>query len=120
MAKKKECYGGAFDIDPYAYWTRDDLNELQSAIEDLNPTFIIQEMYLKNDSIFDITYRDTNDNIWDLSTEIKIDKRKADTPQKLCKVYAPIIKEAIDNELSKNYEDMGLDAQGNYIEDIDR
>lgn len=112
---KKEYYGGAFDIDPYSFWTRDDLNELQSAIEDLNPDFMISELYLKDDSIFDIVYRDNNDNLWDLNTEIKIDRRKAYTTQKLCEVYAPIIKDAIDNELEKNYEDMGL----NYKEDLE-
>ena len=87
-----ECYGGAFDIDPCSYWTRSDLDKLASAIEDLNPDFIIKQMYLKDDKYFEIDFEDKIKNYSFFTNNLELDKRKADTPEKLCKVYAPIIK----------------------------
>ena len=97
-----ECYGGAFDIDPYSYWTREDLDELMGAIEDLNPDFVIKQMYLKDDKYFEIDFADRTGDFSFFIDNIKLDKRKADTPQMLCKVYAPIIKEHCE-EIIKEY-----------------
>lgn len=87
---KKEYYGGAFDIDPYLYWTREDLNELQSEIETLTDNeFSITSIYLEDDKIFDIDYTNNGDDVYHLEEEIVIDKRKVQTAKELCQVYAP-------------------------------
>lgn len=101
-------YGGAFDIDPEEYWTRDDLNELRAAIEELNPDFAITSLYLKDNDVIDLTYEDSERNEWSLEQEIRIDHRKAGTTRKLCDVYAQVIVDAIDEELSKHQEEMEL------------
>lgn len=98
----KTYYGGAFDIDPYEFWTREDLNELQSAIDDLSHgDFVITEIYLEDDKIFDISYMDHLDNDYHLEEDIKIDRRKCSTTAELCEKYAPIIVAAIEKELDR-------------------
>ena len=34
-------YGGAFDINPTDYWTREDVNEVISAVEDIFAEIIV-------------------------------------------------------------------------------
>ncbi len=103
---KERDYGGAFDIDPASYWTRDDLNELWEEIdtlaEDKGYPFRITELYLKEDRFFDLSYRlETDDRVYALEEEIAIDRRKVRTGMELMQVYAPILLEAIASELEK-------------------
>lgn len=101
-------YGGAYDINPEEYWTRDDLNELRAAIEESNPDFTITSLFLKDNDVIDMTYEDTEGNEWTLEQEIRIDKRKAGTTRELCDVYARVILDAVDEELGKHQEEMEL------------
>lgn len=89
---RKNDYGGAFDIDPYSFWTRDDLDELESDIED-NPSikklldFSIKESYIEDNVIeLGVSYNESYFTV----TE-KIDMRKIKAPQDLIKVYSPIL-----------------------------
>jgi len=93
-------YGGAFDIDPHSFWTRDDIDELVSAIEDtlqlgadksLTP-LIINESYISNDNIVEIcfTHQDTS-----YTVKQKIDMRKIQSPNDLNKKYVSVIAEQI-------------------------
>lgn len=104
----KNNYGGAYDINPYDYWSRDDLISLKEAIEDTKPEFKITAIYLKEGDSFDIEYTDKYNNEWSLESDIKIDLRRADTPAALKKVYAPIIIDTINSEIEEHYKGMDL------------
>ncbi len=102
---KKKDYGGAFDIDPEMYWTRDDLNELQQAVEEYvqkdkpREYFKIKELYLDVDNRVDLTYLDIHDNEYQLWANIVLNPNKAGTTTKMVEKYAPEIHKAITEEL---------------------
>lgn len=93
-------YGGAFDIDPEEYWTREDLNELQAAIED-RTGISIREIYLREDESLDIVFDDGNDNELSLKAHIVLDPDKAGTCEEMLKVYEPLVSKAIQEELQE-------------------
>lgn len=88
-------YGGAFDIDPEMYWTRDDLNELMGEINEKleNEGIEITAMYLDHDNIFDIEFRDSDENEYSLPKTVVADPMKIETPQNLIKTFTPILSE---------------------------
>lgn len=99
----KKDYGGAFDIDPETYWSRSDLDELQSAIEDElskmgynklgNNNVVLERMYCDSDNKFELDCRVED---WeDFTVEVKVDLRRAKTLQDLIRVYAPQFVEEI-------------------------
>lgn len=115
----RKDYGGAFDIDPYCFWTKEDLDELQSAIEDLGGNdFTITAMYLNDDKHFDIEYTDKWENEWHLEETISIDRRKASTTKELCEKYAPVIKDAIENEIRYNKEVFELEDYEDIMQEV--
>lgn len=114
---KKVDYGGAFDIDPQEYWTRDDLNELVQAIEEKEPEFSIREIYLAENDTFDVEFLDKNGNEYQLQEQIRIDRRKADTPQKLCEVYAPILTDAIQKEIDEVEAELRAEQEEDWMKE---
>lgn len=95
-----------------SYWTREDLDELQGELDDsLNSEGIyITQLYVKKmrgSEFFDLDYRYEcdGDYCYDgcLMEDIRIDHRKAPTVAKLIEVYAPVLIEAIRNEVKKNF-----------------
>lgn len=109
---KKRDYGGVFDVDPEQYWTREDLDEVTSDVEDIcgkkDLELYITGMYIKRDErtdadVFDIDYHYVvNEEHYysSLFKNIKIDRRRAKTGSELAKVYAPEIADAIISETS--------------------
>lgn len=119
MAKKD--YGGAYDIEPEQYWSRDDLNELQETIDnlisDISAEFEIEDIYL-NDNVFDIDY------IWEmnhihLEEQIKVDMRSAKTTQELCQVYAPIIVKAIEAQIDRTEKELDDERDDDWMHNGD-
>ena len=49
-------YGGAYDVNPEEYWTKDDLMALKDAIEEENSAFKIKAIYLAEGDVLDIEY----------------------------------------------------------------
>lgn len=93
-------YGGAFDIDPEEYWTRDDLNELQAAIEE-KTGLEIKEIYVRKDESLDIVFDDGNENELSLKAHIVLDPDKAGTCEEMVRKYAPIVSKAMQEELQE-------------------
>lgn len=109
MAKRD--YGGAFDIDPEQYYTRDDLNlvmeETDELLEDKNVSLTaVYIKVVKGRDVFDIGFRYDTDCYDHLSDDIVIDRRKAWTGERLAEVYAPIIAGKIKEQI-KEYEEYG-------------
>jgi len=83
-------YGGAFDIDPHSFWTRDDLNDLVADIEDTPSIqslkdFRIMESYITDNVIeLEIMYNEEYNTITQ-----KIDMRRIKAPSDLSKIYTP-------------------------------
>jgi len=107
-------YGGAFDINPTDYWTREDVNEVISAVEDIfaekKMKVFITGGYINynekhNKDIFDIDWHyettDGEHHYGSLHRNIWIDRRKAQVTEQLVKVYAPEIAQALEEELSE-------------------
>jgi hypothetical protein len=93
---KKPDYGGAFDIDPTSFWTRDDLNELVSEVENDEyiqtlKNFRINESYITDNVIeLEIMYNEEY-----MTITKKIDMRKIKSPNDLCKIYTSELVELI-------------------------
>ena len=91
MAKKPD-YGGAFDIDPSSFWCRNDIDELQSELEDRK--FIkqfgikIKRGYIEEDNRIELDYE--YDGI-EYTVKQKIDMRKIKKPRDLQLKYVPIL-----------------------------
>jgi hypothetical protein len=106
-------FGGAFDVDPQAYWTREDVDEVASAIEDTftekGMKVFVTSSYINYDKksdkdIFDIEYhleaKSGEHYYGSLLRRIAIDFRRAKTTEQLVKVYVPEIVEALIAEMS--------------------
>lgn len=83
-------YGGAFDIDPEQFFTREELVEFALlVIEHLNEsyytTFEIEDVFISGDNTLHLSLSDNEGNI--ISTSTKIDMRKIKNPQDLVKKY---------------------------------
>ena len=103
-------FGGAFDIDPHEYWTREDLDELMATVSDMNPEFKITGMYLKDHKdILDIDYRDKYDNEYHFNEEVILDYKKHPTCSDMCKYYAPVVFDLINAELKEHLADFEME-----------
>lgn len=94
MAKRD--FGGAFDIDPADYWTKDDILEFMDALqEDKEVTtfnITIKEANVDRDDTLYVTFEFD----WgEYTVSNKIDLRKAKTKDELIKKYVPVFVEAI-------------------------
>ena len=108
-------YGGAYDIDPEQYFTREDLVEFADDVVDrLNvisySKFDYTEVYLEpgNDLELTIAWSDYEDTIKE-----HIDMRKIRKPSDLCKVYAPLFV----NRAKEVFSEYGADFGPHYEED---
>lgn len=117
---KKANYGGAYDILPDQYWTRDDLTELEAAIQENVPESIkITGSYIE-DNIAIISYRDSEKCDWEISAFI--DKRIAGTTKELCEKYGPKIAESllasVKDRIIERLIDATIDGNDEYLEKI--
>ena len=108
-------YGGAYDVDPEQYFTREDLVEFADDVVDrLNvisySKFDYTEVYLEpgNDLELTIVWSDYEDTIKE-----HIDMRKIRKPSDLCKVYAPLFV----NRAKEVFSEYGADFGPHYEED---
>ena len=100
---KEHDYGGAYDIDPKEYYSKDDLMELKAAIEEklngrMQGTYEITEIYLGENETLDIIYTDSHDDEWRMQEEIQLNPKLAGTARALCEVYADKVARTIINE----------------------
>lgn len=117
---KKANYGGAYDILPSQYWTREDLTELENAIDEKTPSSIkIQGSYIEKD-VATILYMDSEDCEWKVTAFI--DKRIAGTTKELCEKYGPRIAESLLSEVKdrvmERIVDAFIDNNEEYLEEI--
>ena len=98
-------YGGAYDIDPHMYWTKDDIMSLKDAVEEKDPQLQIDSIETDYNNQLYITYSTSEIGEMTLQEKIRIDLQKAGTAKDLCNVYAPVIYEAIQKEIAE-YEEM--------------
>lgn len=108
-------YGGAYDVDPEQYFTREDLVEFADDVVDrLNAIsyskFDYTEVYLEpgNNLELTIAWSDYEDTIKE-----HIDMRKIRKPSDLCKVYAPLFV----NRAKEVFSEYGADFGPHYEED---
>lgn len=105
-------YGGAYDIDPSQYFTRDDINEFAEDVVDVINALSYSRVelvsnYLENNKI-EVTVR------WDGNEVIaseKIDMRKIRKPKDINKYIKPIA-----DELIRQLKEFGFDAGPHYNE----
>ncbi len=115
---KKKNYGGAYDIDPEMYFSKDDIDELLNAVNDLKHDFKVNAIFIDSANKFFIEYEDKHGNNYDLMSNVQVDLRKAKTCKELCERYAPIICNTIQSELDsiekeledEEYEDIMMDS----------
>lgn len=92
-------YGGAYDIDPEMYWTKDDIMELAyevcdrlSSDPDLDSdidSFDVYDCYIEPDNTLTLNVADADGDVFGI--EVKIDLRRARTTRQLVQKYAPEI-----------------------------
>lgn len=116
----KPNYGGAYDILPDHYWTRDDLTELEYAVQEKVPdTIKIIGSYLEDD-IATIAYQDSEECEWEVTAFI--DKRIAGTTKELCEKYGPKIAESllvsVKDRIIERLIDAMIDGNDEYLEEI--
>ncbi len=92
---KKICYGGAFDIDPYSFWCRDDIDAFQGELEQLPSIqtngIIIRKGYIDDNVLqFDFEH---DENEYTVSQ--KIDMRKIQSPNDLVSKYLSVLEQLI-------------------------
>ena len=99
-------YGGAYDIDPSQYFTRDDINEFSEQVVDAINTksqskVTLISSYIEN-NVIEVTVE------WDgneATATQKIDMRKIRRPQQIDKYVKPI-----SDELIRQLKEVGFDA----------
>ena len=107
-------YGGAYDIDPSQYFTREDINEFAEDVVDAINRYSYSNValissYVENDNIEVTVGWDGNE----ATASEKIDMRKIRTPRDINKYAAPIA-----DELIQQLKEVGFDA-GPHFSDQD-
>ena len=102
-----EDYGGAFDIDPTQFFTKEDLVEFGNAVQDaIKYTASNQDMYdisdidLNNNELSITVIRKQDQEEFTFKT--KIDMRKIRLPSDLESKYLPIVKEGLQKEIKSS------------------
>ena len=105
----KSNYGGAFDIDPEMFWTKDDLVELGEEVElilkDRNYNVDCQECYAEPDNSVELVFYDRDLEI-EVTSIINIDMRRIQSPSDLVKKYAQKFADDIEAQLDEAAEDI--------------
>ena len=100
-------YGGAYDIEPDQYFTKDDVMEFASLVADelsskVGVPFDIADAYMENPKLMSITVTDGES---EFTTSIKIDMRKIYYPKDLMKFSKQAV-EDIQSQYNAYYEDV--------------
>lgn len=97
----KANYGGAFDIDPEAFFTRDDVNDLADAVaailEQNNLNVSIQSSYIENNGEAEVTITDADE--CEYTGTAKVDMRRIRKPSDLASKYSSLIANDIMNQM---------------------
>lgn len=101
-------YGGAFDIDPHEFFTKEECMELAQEVEDLlnkdpDVPYPVQyyDVYIVDYNRIVVDFTDSQDN--ELSGQAKIDMRRIRTPHDLITKYAPILVDEVKNDIAYMY-----------------
>lgn len=122
MIKIKESpdYGGAYDIDPRQYFTKDDLLELGECVcEHLNNCYPMTEFQISDINIDENNYLylevETYDEEYGASAEFTIDMRKikkpSDLKDKYWSVFVKSLRESLEDYFISEYDDLGIDTR---------
>lgn len=102
---KKQYYGGAYDIDPYSYWTKDDLVALQYSIQNrFDPDCVVITGVYESDDVpnqIEVDYESENG---DGTVNMKIDMRKVKSVGDLLVKYTDKFAYHIQKEVYGTYE----------------
>ena len=72
------CYGGAFDIDPHSFWSREDLDEFASELNDrLGDEFGVKEIYIDYFNVLEVV---AGNEEYEATVFYKIDLRTIKKP----------------------------------------
>ncbi len=119
-------YGGAFDIDPHEFFTKEECMELAEEVEDIlnkDPDVLYPVQYYDvyivdyNRIVVDLTDSQGNE----LSGQAKIDMRRIRVPHDLITKYSPIVADSVKEDIAYIYSDeieSNLDLN-DYSEKID-
>lgn len=124
---EKEYYGGAYDIDPYSFWTKDDFIELQYKIQDILDKYDLYNAQVsgifESDDIQNQIEVDYVSDIADGTVAIYVDLNTIQAPEDLlnyAKQFADqIIKEISDIADEYDEEYIGSACDINCDEDIE-
>lgn len=109
-------YGGAYDIDPKMYWSKDDALALVDAVNEISKDIKVTSLYIAKSNIIEMEYTDKHDNEYELQEAIKIDLRKAGTCKELCDKYAPVLCKAAEKELHEIEAELDADRDEDWLE----
>jgi hypothetical protein len=109
-------YGGAYDIDPKMYWSKDDALALMDAVNEISKDIKVTSLYIAKSNIIEMEYIDKHDNEYELQEVIKIDLRKAGTCKELCDKYAPVLCKATEKELHEIEAELDVDRDEDWLE----
>lgn len=113
-------YGGAFDIDPHEFFTKEECMECAQEVEDIvNADPTIEVDYVRYYDVYIVDYNrivvdldDSEGN--EFSGQAKIDMRRIRRPQDLITKYAP---ELADQVIEQIHEAYGSETQMNEVEE---
>ena len=111
----KSSYGGAFDIDPDVFWTREELDELGEEVAlrasnrlrykgyGIRARFILTGAYLENDNkTITLEFEDYEQSVYAISR--RIDMRKIRRPSDLITRYADSYRDELVEQYKENYD----------------
>ena len=103
-------YGGAFDIDPHEFFTKEECMELAQEVEDIlnkdpDVPYPVQyyDVYIVDYNRIVVDLTDSQDN--ELSGQAKIDMRRIRVPQDLITKYGPIVADSVKEDIAYIYSD---------------
>lgn len=117
-------YGGAFDVDPESYFTRDDLNEFGYQVEDvlLNTDLKSKDIQFNgvwvDDNILTFAAVDKDGN--EVEVKEKIDFRKIKLPTGLSKYYLIKVADKVEKEFRAIYQDYNESLNKNTLKDLQK
>lgn len=103
-------YGGAFDIDPHEFFTKEECMELAQEVEDIlnkdpDVPYPVQyyDVYIVDYNRIVVDLTDSQDN--ELSGQAKIDMRRIRVPHDLITKYGPIVADSVKEDIAYIYSD---------------
>lgn len=111
---KDKDYGGAYDLDPESYFSRDDLMEFENELESKLGHKARTRAYVDGTTL-SVDYEMDGESFAS-PAEVKIDMRKIKKPQDLIKNYLEPIRKIIEKEYKESFGDSVTDTKKYAVE----